>query len=476
MSQEGPFREEWDPLGPVRVPAKAYYGAQTQRAVENFPISGRPMPREIIRALALVKWAAAVVNHQLGRFGKLRKNPLTDAQVSAICQAAWEVYEGKFDDHFPVDIFQTGSGTSTNMNVNEVIANRANELLGFDLSARGKPIHPNDHVNLGQSSNDVFPTAIHIAVAREVHQQLAPALAAAASTLYEKATAWADVLKIGRTHLADATPMTLGQEASGWARHFELSQHRARKAIEALRELPIGGTAIGTGINTHPEFGQRVAAILAEKTGLPFVEASNHFEANSQRDALVEASGEIRSVAITVFHVVNNIRWLSSGPRCGLYEIRLPELQPGSSIMPGKVNPVLCESLMQVAAHVIGNDATVAFCGATGGQFQLNVLMPIMGVCLVESVHLLSRGLRIFTERYLRLMEPNREVCLSFVEKSLALATALTPWIGYEQAAAVAKEALASGKTIREICRQKGILSGEQLEHVLDPWRMIRAD
>lgn len=476
MSQTDEVRIERDSLGEVPVPAGAYYGAQTQRAVVNFPISGQRMPVEIIHALGLIKWAAAVVNRQLGRFARLKVRPLSDSQVDAICRAAWEVYEGKWDEHFPVDIYQTGSGTSTNMNANEVIANRANELLGFDLRAPEKLIHPNDHVNLGQSSNDVFPTALHVAVGVAITRDLLPVLERAAGILYRRSQEWAGIIKIGRTHLNDATAMTLGQEVSGWARAMELASMRANKAVAALCELPIGGTAVGTGINTHPEFGRRVAALIAEKTGIPFIEAKNHFEAASQRDALVEASGQLRSVAVSVFHVVNNIRWLSSGPRCGLNEITLPKLQPGSSIMPGKVNPVLCESLMQVAARVIGNDSTVAFCGSVGGQCQLHVLMPIMGACLLESIRLLARGLSVLSDRYLEAMSANKEVCEANVEKSLALATALVPWIGYEKAAALAQEAFARGMTIRELCREKKLLPEEELERALDPWRMIAPD
>lgn len=472
MTQE--YRWERDTQGEVRVPREAYYGAHTARAIENFPISGQRLPVELIRALGLVKWAAATANHNLGRFRALKVAPLGDREVEAIRQAAWEVYEGKFDDQFPVDIFQTGSGTSSNMNANEVIAHRASELLGVDRCSGTRPIHPNDHVNLGQSTNDIFPTAIHVAVGLAIKQRLQPALRRAAEVLQDKSRQWADVLKIGRTHLADATPLTLGQEVSGWARALELAEQRAEKALEAVLELPVGGTAVGTGINTHPRFGQEVARLLAETVGIPFREAVNHFEAGSQRDGLVEASGQIRSIAVTVFHVANNIRWLSSGPRCGFYEIRLPELQPGSSIMPAKVNPVLCESLMQVAARVIGNDLAVAFSGATGGQFQLNVMMPLMGTALLESISLLSRALEVFTTRYLEKMEANREVCAASVEKSLALVTALTPWVGYEQAAAVAKEAFLTGKTIREICREKNLLPEEILQKVLDPWQMIR--
>jgi len=467
------YRIETDSMGEVQLPLAAYYGAQTQRAVENFPVSGQTIPRELIHALGLVKWAAAQANADLGL---LTKGPraLNQKQVEALLQACQEVAEGRFDGEFPVDIYQTGSGTSSNMNTNEVIANRAIELSGGDRFQGEKPIHPNDHVNMGQSTNDMFPTAIHVAVAVAVNRDLIPALKEAQRVLEEKAREWADVIKIGRTHLADATPLTLGQEISGLARMMELAAERARRGMDALMELPAGGTAVGTGINTHPDFGRRVAAFLAEKTGLPFREATNHFEANAQRDALVECHGELRAVAVSVFNVANNIRWLSSGPRCGFYEIILPELQPGSSIMPGKVNPVLCESLMQIAARVIGNDQTMVFAGASGGQFQLNIMMPVMAHVALESVRLLSRGVFVFTEKTLRGMQANRQACESAVEKSLALVTSLNPIIGYQKAAAIAKEAFKTGKTIREVCLEQEILPSEQLAEILDPRRMIR--
>ncbi len=467
------YRIETDSMGEVRLPANAYYGAQTQRAVENFPISGQTLPPELIHALGLVKWAAAQANYDLGL---LTRGPraLNPAQVQALLQACQEVAEARFDDQFPVDVYQTGSGTSSNMNVNEVIANRAIELSGGDRFQSEKPIHPNDHVNMGQSTNDMFPTAIHVALAVAIHRDLIPALKEARSILEEKAERWGDIIKIGRTHLADATPLTLGQEMSGLARMMELAAERAQRGVDALMELPAGGTAVGTGINTHPDFGRRVTAFLAEKTGLPFREAVNHFEANAQRDGLVECHGQIRAVAVSVFNVANNIRWLSSGPRCGFYEIILPELQPGSSIMPGKVNPVLCESLMQIAARVIGNDQTIAFAGASGGQFQLNIMMPVMAHVALESVRLLARGVRIFAEKTLRGMKANREACEAAVEKSLALATSLNPIVGYQKAAAIAKEAFKTGKTIRQICSEQKILSPEQLAEVLDPLKMIR--
>lgn len=466
------YRVEIDSMGEVRLPATAYYGAQTQRAVENFPISGQTLPPELIHALGLVKWAAAQVNYELGR---LTAGPrgLSQNQVYALLQACQEVAEGRFDNQFPVDIYQTGSGTSSNMNANEVIANRAIELSGGDRFSKEKPIHPNDHVNMGQSTNDMFPTAIHVAVALAIRRDLIPVLREAQGVLEEKARDWADIIKIGRTHLADATPLTLGQEVSGFARMLELGVGRAERAVETVRELPAGGTAVGTGINTHPEFGPRVAEFLAQKTGLPFVEAANHFEANAQRDGLVECHGQIRAVAVSVFNVANNIRWLASGPRCGFSEIILPDLQPGSSIMPGKVNPVLCESLMQIAARVMGNDQTMAFGGASGGQFQLNIMMPLMGATVLESIRLLARGLQVFCDKVLRGMQANRAACQAAVEKSLALVTRLAPLIGYQRAAALAKKAFQTGKTIREVCLEEQVLPPEELARALDPWGMV---
>jgi fumarate hydratase class II len=467
-------RTERDSMGKVVLPAAAYYGAQTQRAVDNFRISGHTMSVDLIHALGLVKWAAATVNRDLGRFGKSSMRPLTDKQINAVLTACREVADGIFDEEFPIDIFQTGSGTSTNMNANEVIANRAIELSGGNRLALEKPIHPNDHVNLGQSSNDVFPTAIHVAAATTVQQRLIPALHRGSEILSDKAEAWKDILKIGRTHLADATPMTLGQQIGGLATQLERSVGRASQSLEALFELPIGGTAIGTGINTHPEFGRRVCELLEKETGVPFVEAVDHFEANAQRDGLVECHGQLRTIAATLFNLANNIRWMASGPRCGFYEIRLPDRQPGSSIMPGKVNPVLCESVMQVAARVMGNDQAVAICGAAGGQFQLNVMMPVMGDTVLESVRLLSSAADALNDLCLKDIEANSDVCRAGVEQSLSLATGLNPYIGYDQAAALAKDALASGKTIRQICKEKQILPDKELDEALDPWRMIR--
>ncbi|HJN64987.1 MAG TPA: class II fumarate hydratase [Pirellulales bacterium] len=466
------YRIEHDSMGEVRVPSQAYYGAQTQRAVENFPISGQPLPPASIHALGLVKYACAVANRDLGKLDGDVKKPLSPNQIEGLFKACREVAEGTFDDEFPIDIYQTGSGTSSNMNANEVISNRAIELAGEDRFAAEKSIHPNDHVNMGQSTNDIFPTSIHVAVATQIQSRLIPALTRFESVLREKATAWDQVIKIGRTHLADGTPLRLGQEISGLAEQLKASSLRASQAIHAVRELPAGGTAVGTGINTHPEFGQRVAAILAKETGIHLVEAENHFEANAQRDGLVECHGLLRTIASTLFNVANNIRWLGSGPRCGYHELRLPDRQPGSSIMPGKVNPVMCESMMQVAARVMGNDQGIAIAGAAGGQFQLNIMMPMMAAVTLESVALLAQVTEAFVDFCALDMEANADVCEEAVEKSLSMVTSLNPYIGYEKAAALAKEAMKTGKTIRQLCVEKKVLPENQLDEILNPMRM----
>ena len=470
MSQD--YRIEHDSMGDVRVPARAYYGAQTQRAVENFPISGQPLPKALIHAMGLVKFACGMANRDLGKLTRSGKNRLDDKQVQAMLDACREVAAGKFDDQFPVDVYQTGSGTSSNMNANEVISNRAIELLGGDRMQMAKAVHPNDHVNMGQSTNDTFPTSIHVAVAVEIHERLIPALERLHKVLADKAHQWDKIIKIGRTHLADATPLRLGQEIGGFARQIELSIERARRAEQAVLELPVGGTAVGTGINTHPEFGRRVAAVLAQETGIDFIEAVNHFEGNAQRDGLVECHGQLRAVATTLFNVSNNIRWLGSGPRCGFYEFKLPDRQPCSSIMPGKVNPLMCESMMQVAARVMGNDQAVAISGASGGQFQLNIMMPVMGQTTLESISLLTGATNAFVDFCALEMEANTEACEASVEKSLSMVTSLNPYVGYEKAAAMAKEAFKTGKTIRELCREQNILPADQLEKALDPWSM----
>ncbi|NNJ26917.1 class II fumarate hydratase [Alienimonas chondri] len=468
-------RTERDSMGPVEVPAEAYYAAQTQRAVDNFQISEQTLPNGLVRAMGLVKYACGVANRDLGKLTGSGKNPLTDDAVDALLNACREVADGKFReqgaDQFPIDVYQTGSGTSSNMNVNEVIAARATELLGADRFAADKAVHPNDHVNMGQSTNDTFPTAIHVAVARQIEDDLLPVLEALRAELKEKAVAWDDVIKIGRTHLADATPLRLGQEFGGFARQIELAAKRAKKAAEPLYELPVGGTAVGSGINTHPEFGARVAAVLAEETGSPFVEAADHFEANADRDGLVESHALLKAVAVTLFNVANDLRWLGSGPRCGFYEIQLPDLQPGSSIMPGKVNPVVCEAAMQAAARVMGNDTAVAFSGAAGGNFQLNIMMPLLGAATLESVTLLANSAAALADM-VEATEANTEACEAAVEKSLSMVTSLNPHIGYEKAAALAKEAFKTGKTIRELCTEQNVLPADVLDEALDPRRM----
>lgn len=466
------MRTERDSMGEVQVPAKAYYGAQTQRAVENFPISGWTLPSPLIHAMGLVKLACATANRDLEKLTGTGKNPLDDKQVESLLAACREVSEGKLDAEFPVDVFQTGSGTSSNMNVNEVISNRAIEIHGGDRFTAEKPIHPNDHVNMGQSTNDTFPTAIHVAVGSQIQTRLIPALEKLTASLKEKAEAWDKIIKIGRTHLMDATPLRLGQEFSGFARQLELSIERAKSAQSQILELPVGGTAVGSGINTHPEFGNRVSQVLAAESGVPFVEAENHFEANAQRDGLVTCHAQIKAVAVTLFNVSNNIRWLGSGPRCGFYEVSLPTRQPGSSIMPGKVNPVMCESMMQVAARVMGNDQVISFSGASGGQFQLNIMMPVMGQTTLESIELLASSCDSFVDFCTSEMQANEKKCEAAVEQSLSMVTSLNPYIGYDKASKLAKEAFASGQTIRELCREQNILDEDQLNEGLDPWRM----
>lgn len=456
---ESTKRIESDSMGQMQVPDWALWGAQTQRAVENFPISGYRFDRPFIRAMGLIKRSAAEVNQQLGL--------LDESRSSLIVQAAEEVADGKHDEHFVVDIFQTGSGTSTNMNANEVISNRAIQIAGGQVGSRD-PVHPNDHVNMGQSSNDVIPTAIHIAVAEALNRDLVPALQQLAAKLDEKACQAWDVIKIGRTHLQDATPIRLGQEFSGYAAQSRLAAQRAAKGIVALRELPIGGTAVGTGINTHVEFGKRMAARLSEHTGLEFGEAENHFEAQAAKDAACEVSGHLRTIAVSMTKIANDIRWLASGPRCGLGEIQIPATQPGSSIMPGKVNPVMSEMLIQVSAQVIGNDTTVAL-GARDSILDLNVMMPLVAHNLLESIRLLSQAVRVFNERCVAGIEPDAQRCEQMIEQSLAMCTSLAPAIGYDQAAAIAKEAYNSGKTVRQVAQEKGVLAAEELDRLLDP-------
>lgn len=458
-------RIEKDSLGEVRVPGDALYGAQTQRAVENFPISGQPMPPGFLRALALVKRSCAQANHQLGK--------LDDQRHAAILQAADEVIAGRLDAHFPVDVYQTGSGTSTNMNMNEVLANRAIQILGGAVGS--KQVHPNDHVNMGQSSNDVIPTALHVAGATAIEEALLPALRHLATALDRKAAAFDDILKSGRTHLMDATPIRLGQEFSGYAAQVHHGVRRAEAARDALLELALGGTAVGTGINTPRAFPGLAIDHISAATGLPFREASNHFEAQSAQDGVVEAHGHLNTVAVSLTKIANDIRWLGSGPRTGFNELRLPEVQPGSSIMPGKVNPVLCEMLTMVAARVMGNHTTVTVCGM-GGNFELNVYLPLLAVALLESVELLANGSRTFTDRCVAGLEANREVCEESVERNLAICTALAPAIGYDAAASISKEAFQTGRTVREIARARAILPPEELDRLLDARAMTEPD
>lgn len=454
------YRTESDSMGKMKVPSDAYYGAQTARAVENFPVSGRTLPREFVRAMGLVKLAAAETNAELGF---LKKNV-----AKAVARAAREVLEGKLDDHFVVDVFQTGSGTSTNMNANEVIANRAAELLGGKTG-----VHPNDHVNMGQSSNDVIPTAMHVSALEAVEKELIPALEYLEKALSAKAKKFDRIVKIGRTHLMDATPVRLGQEFGGYASMVAHGVSRLRAARNDLSELAIGGTAVGTGINTHRSFGKKVAARISAATGVKFREARNHFEAQASKDAVVQTSGALKTMAVSLMKIANDIRWLGSGPRCGFGEILLPAIQPGSSIMPGKVNPVIGESVTQVAAQVIGNDAAITI-GGQSGNFELNVMMPMMADNLLESIRLLSKVSRVFVDKCVDGIEASEERCGELIEQSLAMCTSLAPIIGYDAAAAIAKEAYASGSTVREVARKKGVISDEELERVLDPESMTR--
>jgi len=448
-------------MGELEVPAAAYYGIQTARAIQNFPISGMRFPRAFIRAMGLIKWAAASVNETLG---------LLDKRVAEVIRrASREVVDGQWDEQFPLDIFQTGSGTSTNMNANEVVANRAAELLG---GARGqKRVHPNDHVNMGQSSNDVIPTAIHVAAVELCERHLIPALTRLQAALSAKAREFNQVVKIGRTHLQDATPIRLGQEFGGYARQVELGIGRVRRAIEALSEVALGGTAVGTGLNAHPEFAPRVIGLLSREIGVSLKEAQNHFEAQSTQDSVVEASGELRTVAVSLMKIANDIRWLGSGPRCGLGEIFLPEAQPGSSIMPGKVNPVIAESVTMVAAQVMGNDVAIVVAGQSG-NFELLVMLPVMAHNLLQSIELLARAADNFTVRCVQGITANEERCRNSIEQSLAMCTALTPVIGYDAAAKIAKDAYRTGKTVRDVAVAQHVLPESRLDALLDPWRM----
>ena len=452
------YREEQDSMGKILVPDSAYYGAQTQRAVENFSISGLRFPSPFIKALGMIKKHSAQVNSDLGL--------LEEKLAEAIIHASEEVINGQWDDQFVVDVFQTGSGTSTNMNANEVIAGRGNELLTGRKGGRS-PVHPNDHVNLGQSSNDVIPSAIHIAALIEIRDHLLPSLNHLQKALKEKADDFKAIRKIARTHLQDAVPMSLGQEFGGYARQMELGILRLKGLDTPLSELALGGTAVGTGLNTHPEFAKKVIAGISEETGCPFREAEDHFEAQAARDAVVETSGVLKTIAVSLMKIANDIRWLSSGPRCGLGEISIPSLQPGSSIMPGKVNPVVPEVVLQVAAQVMGNDTVITLSGQAG-NFELNVMLPVMAYNLLQSIQLLDRAVTTFCERCIREISVNIEKCTSNLEQSLALVTAMVPALGYDKAADIAKEAFETGKTIREVAIEKGVMPENKINEILD--------
>jgi len=459
--QEMSTRIESDSMGDMEVPTDVYYGAQTQRAVLNFPISGRRFSRRFVRALGLIKKAAAEVNLELGG--------LDGTAAEAVRQAAQEVIDGHLDAHFVIDIYQTGSGTSTNMNANEVIANRATEILGGEIGS--KLVHPNDHVNRGQSSNDVIPTAVHVAAAEAIVEDLLPALGRLHEVLQSKSAEFDSHIKIGRTHLQDATPIRLGQEFSGYARQVELSAARLRDCLSRLGELAQGGTAVGTGLNTHPEFGARMAARLSEFSSADFTEAENHFEAQGAQDAAVEASGVLKTIAVSLMKIANDIRLLGSGPRCGLGELVLPAVAPGSSIMPGKVNPVIAEAVVQVGAQVIGNDAAITV-GGQWGFFELNTMLPVIASNLLESIALLAASADNFAVRCVAGIEVDVDRAEGLVEGSLAMVTSLAPVIGYDRAAEIAKEAFKTGKTVREICEEKQVLPADELAAVLDPLSM----
>ena len=448
------FRIENDSLGEVRVPADALYGAQTQRAVENFPISGQRVGRGFIQALGLLKKAAALTNEDLGNLdGKI---------AEAIATAAGEVAVGEWDGEFVVDVYQTGSGTSTNMNANEVMAHRANQILGHDGS-----VHPNDHVNFGQSSNDVIPSAIHIAARLAMERELIPSLTHLRDALSEKAGAFDHIVKSGRTHLMDATPVRLGQQFGGYAHQLTKGIERVRRASEELAELALGGTAVGTGINTHPEFAPRVIALVSAELDLDFIEAENHFEAQAAKDAAVNAAGALNTIATSFFKIADDIRWLASGPTSGISEILIPAVQPGSSIMPGKVNPVMCEAMMMVAARVMGNHTTVTIAGQRG-NFELNVMMPVLAQALLESITLLSNVARTFADRCVKGIEANEPRATELLEKNPSIATALNPYVGYDEATEVAKEAARKGLSVRDVVEEKGLLKPEEINEALD--------
>ena len=459
-------RTESDSFGPIEVPADALWGAQTQRSRENFKIGGHRFPREMIRALGVVKKAAARANLELGELAMLSKR-----EADALLAACDEVIEGRWDEHFPLVVWQTGSGTQTNMNANEVLSNRAIQMLGGDLGSK-KPIHPNDHCNRSQSSNDAFPTAMHVAVAEQTVRRLLPALAELRQSIAQKSEAWADVVKIGRTHLQDATPLTVGQELSGWAHQIADAERAIRGQLDGVYELALGGTAVGTGLNTHPRYAELAARAIADETGLPFVTAPNKFAALASHDALVQISGALKGTAAGLMKIANDVRWLGSGPRCGLGELRLPENEPGSSIMPGKVNPTQCEALTMVCAHVMGNDAAVGFAGSQG-NFELNVYKPVIVHNVLESIRLLADACDSFRANCVEGLELDRERVTSLMRQSLMLVTALNRHIGYDNAAKVAKKAYAEGVTLREAVVALGLMSGEEFDAAVVPADMV---
>jgi len=461
MASKG-FRTESDSMGEMTVPSHVYYGAQTARAIENFPISGIRKHSLLIQAMGMIKQSAAESNMELGLLSKKLGR--------AIVKAAQEVIDGKLDDHFVLDVFQTGSGTSTNMNTNEVIANRANEILGLKKGVKSG-VHPNDHVNMGQSSNDVYPTAIHVSAILAIDQYLLPSLKNLHRSLVSKARQFDKIVKIGRTHLQDATPVRLGQEFGGYASMIEHGIKRVQYAKGELSELAIGGTAVGTGINTHPRFAKLVTRRLSKMTKAKLREADNHFEAQGAKDAVVEASGSLKTLAVSLMKIANDIRWLGSGPRCGIGEILIPPVQPGSSIMPGKVNPVIPEAVCQVAAQVMGNDLTITI-GGQFGNFELNVMMPVKGHNLLQSIELLARASEVFADKCIKGIKADKKRCEEMIEKSLAMCTSLAPVIGYDNAAKIAKEAYERGKTVREVALEKKVLPAAKLNELLDPWSM----
>jgi fumarate hydratase class II len=458
------YRTEKDSLGEIKVPKDAYWGAQTQRAIENFPISGIPFPVVFIRSLGHIKLSCAKVNVELGILDK--------KLARTIIQACDEIVKGKFDDQFPLDIFQTGSGTSTNMNANEVIATRANEIVTGRKNTKS-PVHPNDHVNMGQSSNDVIPTAIHVAACLQLKELLLPSLGLLYKTMENKSKNYKNVVKTGRTHLMDAMPITLQQEISGWATQIKYSIKRIDNTLPRLSELAIGGTAVGTGINTHPQFGKKVSEVLSELTGITFIEAKNHFEAQSSQDAIAELSGQLKTLATSLMKISNDMRWMNSGPITGLSEIRLPSLQPGSSIMPGKVNPVILEAVRMVCAQVMGNDAVISIANSMG-DFQLNVMLPVIAHNIIQSITILANASQLLAEKAIKGFEVNEKHILELIHMNPIIATVLNPIIGYDKAAEVVKKALKERKTVKQVVVEMGYLSKEKAEKILKPEVMTK--